>query len=561
MPTLEELFKNRELATQGGKTAEQVYDIQNSKDIPISSADPLVNTVGMSLARGSRNLLGTKKSETAFEQETTGIRIIKDGSQPIIYGSEIGRLTLKTTQTLSTMRTATSGELTDTDNLGGELTKLKNDTSNKLGLPTTPIPTYVVNQLNSDKYEDTNISDRMIQLGKIRGDAAGTLTGEFLKKNANGSLKTIEKQTLGGALKMGKQAVNKKLFGNGKRTGLNRKADGNSGTINPKSETTFTKDSLERYNIVGVNYGSNPDSQPATEPVDGNLDMNNTPYEKTINPEGETREDKNDLSYKQQISIPTISFSKEPGRVKTYSSKIDYNREIKKEDFLEAKRGMGTLFDRINQQNVFKGDTLDLGNGKTLDDYDFVPLKFTSIHQNKTAQFRATITGLSEDFSPSWDSGKFIGSPFSYHTYGGVERSVSFDFKVYSMNASEHKTAWDKINFLNSLVYPQGYYEGSSAAIPPFIKFTLGDMYSNQYAFIESLSNSFDENVPWNVTDKETTIGNELASTVIGKPSKEIDMRGYRLPMIANISVTIKFLESRHHTSENKFYSFEPQTK
>ena len=54
MPTLEQLFKNRQLPSQGGKTAEEAYDIRNSKDIRISAADPFVNTVGMSLARLAR---------------------------------------------------------------------------------------------------------------------------------------------------------------------------------------------------------------------------------------------------------------------------------------------------------------------------------------------------------------------------------------------------------------------------------------------------------------------------------------------------------------------------
>jgi hypothetical protein len=127
------------------------------------------------------------------------------------------------------------------------------------------------------------------------------------------------------------------------------------------------------------------------------------------------------------------------------------------------------------------------------------------------------------------------------------------------LNANEHKIAWDKINFLNSLVYPQGYYDSSSAVVPPFIKFTLGDMYSKKFAFIESLSHTFDDNTPWNITDKETPIGLATAGTILGGDT-EIDMKGYRLPMVADVAVTIKFLESRSNSAGRKFYSFEPQT-
>jgi hypothetical protein len=219
---------------------------------------------------------------------------------------------------------------------------------------------------------------------------------------------------------------------------------------------------------------------------------------------------------------------------------------------------MYQTYDTINSEAIFDGDTKTMGDGRTLDEYDFVPLKFTSIHKNKTVQFRSTITGLTETLSPSWDSGKFVGSPFSYYTYNGIERSVSFNFKVYSLNANEHKIAWDKINFLNSLVYPQGYYD-SSAVVAPLIKFTLGDMYAKRFSFIESISHTFDDNTPWNVTDKEAPIGLAAAGTITGN-SGDIKMTGYRLPMMADVAITIKFLENRNNSEGGKFYTFTPQT-
>ena len=38
-------------------------------------------------------------------------------------------------------------------------------------------------------------------------------------------------------------------------------------------------------------------------------------------------------------------------------------------------------------------------------------------------------------------------------------------------------------------------------------------------------------------------------------------MKGYRLPFITDVSMTVKFLSSRKNTSGKKFYSFEPQNK
>lgn len=554
MPTLEELFKSKELPSQGGKTAEVAYDIKDSKNIRISSSDPLVNISGMALARGARKIAGVRTNESLLEEELTGLRIIRDGSIPFIYGTDLPRLTLRTTKTLSTMKAETSGELADIDNLGGTISKTTDTISNKLGLPTSATPTYVVNQLKSSEYDTSNISNRIVDLAKIRNDSAGSLLGKFLKQSGGGDVKTVGKQLLGNGIKLGKDTIRKKLFGDGERTGL--KVDGTG--IKQNSYSGFNDISVKWYGVENTNYGSDKQATPQSEPVDGRLDMNHAPYSKTVNPSEDSLEDRNDLSYKQQLEFEPIKFSEEPQRIGKFSGQAEFNREYDKTDFLEAKRGMSPISDRINNETIFDGTTKTLGDGTTLDDKDFVPLKFTSVHRNKTVQFRATLSGLSETLSPSWDSHKFAGSPFSNYTYSGIERSVSFNFKVYSLNAIEHKIGWDKINFLNSLVYPQGYYD-SSAVVPPFIKLNLGDLYKNKFGFIESLSHNYDDSTPWNITDTETSLATAVGGLVTGG-SSDIDMKGYKLPMITDVSITIKFLESRNVTSNRKFYSFEPQT-
>lgn len=554
MPTLEELFKSKELTSQGGKTAEEAYGIKNSKNIRISSSDPLVNISGMELARGARKIAGVRTSETLLEEELTGLRIIRTGSIPFIYGTDLPRLTLRTTKTLSTMKAETSGELADVDNLGGTISEVTDTISSKLGLPTSATPTYVVNQLKGSEYELSKVSNRIVDLAKIRNDSAGSLLGDFLKQSGGGTPKTVGRQLLGNGIKLGKDVIRKKLFGDGERTGL--KVEGTP--IKQNSYSGFKDIGVRLNGTQNINYGSDIDATPDDTPIEGKLDMNHAPYTSTVNPSEDSLEDRNDLSYTQQLEFEPIKFSEDPQRIGKFSGQAEFNREYDKNDFLEAKRGMSPISDRVNNENVFDGTTKTLGDGTTLDEKDFVPLKFTSIHRNKTVQFRATLSGLSETFSPSWDSHQFAGSPFSNYTYSGIERSVSFNFKVYSLNALEHKIGWDKINFLNSLVYPQGYYD-SSAVVPPFIKLNLGDLYKNRFGFIESLSHNYDDSTPWNVTNSETSLATAGAGLLTGA-SSDIDMKGYRLPMITDVSVTVKFLESRNVTSNRKFYSFEPQT-
>ena len=564
MPTLEELFKSRQLPSQGGKTAEEAYAIRNSKDIRISAADPFVNTVGMSLARLARKNLGVRGSETLLEEEVTGARLIRTASMPFIYGSDLPRLTLRSTPLLDKMREGTGGDVGGGGLLGGFISKARDFVNDKLGIPSGVIPTKVIGFDSISKKGETQ--NRMIDLAEIKKSGEGSLLGKFLKGTGGGNLKTIGKQALGNAISFGKDKLRGKLFGEGGVTGFN-----NAGTTGLKN-TTINYGSID--NALGVTIGE-PNS-------DGLRDAKGLMYSKTLNlnsdPEsksvGATKPTNNNEPYKlnfidaseegglaakPSIVIDRTIFSSNPDREgKSFASKI--RGPISKDDFIEKKRGMGQIADTINNTNIFEGETLTLGDGTTLDEKDFVPLKFTSIHRNKTVQFRATLSGLSETLSPSWDSHKFIGSPFSNYTYSGIERSVTFNFKVYSLNAAEHKIGWDKINFLNSLVFPQGYYD-SSAVVPPFIRLTIGDLYKGKLSFIESLSHTWDDNTPWNVTNKERKVLSDDAGIITGTSEKDIKMEGYRLPMITDVSMTVKFLIGRNNTSGRKFYSFEPQSK
>lgn len=172
-----------------------------------------------------------------------------------------------------------------------------------------------------------------------------------------------------------------------------------------------------------------------------------------------------------------------------------------------------------------KSDGINLLRNGVESDNDFVLLKF-----DKT-QFRATITGLTETFSPSWDSGKFIGNAYNYYTYGGIERSVSFNFKVFSLSCEEHNNVWNKIDALSKKVYPKGYAGYGMKA--PIIDFTLTDLYNTRKAFIESLSYTIDDNSPWYISDEK------------GKMT---------LPMIVDVQINLKFIE--YTGSESDLYDF-----
>ena len=219
MQTLEELFKSRQLPSQGGKTAEEAYAIRNSKDISISAADPFVNTVGMSLARLARKNLGVRGSETLLEEEVTGARLIRTASMPFIYGSDLPRLTLRSTPLLDKMREGTGGDVGGGGLLGGFIYKARDFVNDKLGIPSGVIPTKVIGFDSISKKGETQ--NRMIDLAEIKKSGEGKLLGQLLKDGGGGNLKTIGKQALGSALKLGKDKLRGALFGGAPTTGFN----------------------------------------------------------------------------------------------------------------------------------------------------------------------------------------------------------------------------------------------------------------------------------------------------------------------------------------------------
>ena len=188
-----------------------------------------------------------------------------------------------------------------------------------------------------------------------------------------------------------------------------------------------------------------------------------------------------------------------------------------------------------------------------IDDYDFIPLRFYSVYKKTGVSFKATISGLNETISPSWDSNKFLGNAYNFYTYNSVERSVSFNFKVYSLNQSEHISAWQKLNFLAGLAYSQN----PSPAVfnsPPFIKFTLGDMYKNKESFIESLSFEIDDTTPWDIGLGASPAGRD--NQRVGALTKTGITKNWKLPTIVNVNMNVKFIETQGTIAGKRLYGY-----
>lgn len=505
MPTIEELFRSKKLVS--GQTAEQQYDIRNTADLRRNPYNVLM-TPSFRIAEIGRRNLSIRTRERRLEEEVTGLRILATTTSPFIYGTDIIKFTTKTRGIVDDMKSGAGG-VTNGGILGTFLNKAENLGKNvlsKLGikLPEKLIPSRIV--LDKDFIREGGEYNTMVTLANLKSQSGGNLLGNLL---GGLSGRPNENQLIGSALDLGKKKLNNLLLGSPSQAAVNfAKAGGVLyDSVAPYSKVVsfyLTQDAIDIRNDLSTKYNN---------------------YEYKDNPavnKSPALPSTNTILVQNVIKNPKTRFSELiTGMVVT--------------------KGIRTKSDYLNKQVAYpsiNGLTNDLitETEKQLDDYDFITLKFWSVYKKAAVNFRATLSGLTENLSPSWDSNRFVGNPFNFYTYNNIERKVNFSFKIYSLGETEHIAAWQRINFLTSLVYPQEI--GPVSITPPFIKFTLGDMFKNKEAFIESLTYTIDDNTTWEVGLNGSSV------------------RDFKLPTIINVDISLTLVETIGSTYKQRLYGY-----
>jgi hypothetical protein len=597
MPTLIELFKNQKISSgpDTGKTVEEAYAVQNSKIVPIQVTNPILQPLTEKINQRRKDTL--RLGETRLEQETAGLKAFSDTAKLVLYGGDYFRIINGTTRSKQLMLRsigASGAGFADslTDKIGSAVGNLVSDkisnlflkkedrvrpkldtralgtdiladvASRTLGrlLPEPMIPSKVVEEFEKgrtkkeqDFVHEYDIDKKIIRLKNKKG--IPKLIDGLLKNNKDimGQTKDVLMSTAGtiagGLVSAGIGKLSNLIFNKRKN-----KKGGNNQTTQPTTSTGFKWSSEQPYSAKrNLATLTNPEVLDRNDLSTVFLEAKITAYESMT---GKRVSRPGEVPILSQFQFPQLginpvleSLKKEPIK---YS---DYDRITKENKF--KKRGISDGADALNIMNsiVYSGQSATLdAEGNTADSYDYIPLKFYSIHNNETLQFRCTIADLSETFTPSWEPNKFIGNPFSFYTYSGIERSVSFSFKIFSLNLMEHQFNWERINELASYTYPQDYKGISGAIVPPILKITIGNLYKNKECFIDSLTYTVDEASPWEIgMNKKLTspivpklLGGFVYSIDENNPADE-----YKLPMIMNVEITLRFIEGRNNTSPN----------
>jgi hypothetical protein len=591
MPKLEDLFKQKVLESSG-KTAKETFAPQNSKRIPIRSSNVIINKFAEPLNKVRLGRASVTEGETRLEQTLTGLRPLRFLSQPALYGTNIVRLTTQTTVDLDTMKDARGG--TGRGLIGGVLAKARaaiTSAVNSIGLfPYAAYPTTLTNDLRYRLTSSGFSSD--YRRRSILSDSKGTGLGALIKSAVTAPMGGEDQgaQIGGSAVSAIKKAGRKLLLGDGSLQDPQVRWDPEkmkySNLFKYSDSIKFAKDpqtpQQSRNDLSSVLYDYDTiDIQDITKFLTQGI---TPPFPLSISPDIDAYSGNNKFGKNQKLQIDSPELIKRlqkaaPPKDATDTfrmfSKLFVNTQYKNnKGYINEKDGTIRYADTLNAQLPYVGTAGEIDD-TSIEDMDLIRLKFSSPSRAKkkgmSALFRATITGLTETFSPTWDPNKFIGNPFSFYTYTGIEKTLGFSFKVYSSNQKEHIAVWQRLNFLTSLVYPQGYDSG--AIVPPFIKFSMGDLYKDKDCFIESLTYTIPDDTTWETgTDQlaRNRFGNWVREDTLKKVNFDTinddgteaqvteDVTKYKLPSVIEVAISLKIVDDRSTVENNNLYSFSP---
>jgi hypothetical protein len=236
---------------------------------------------------------------------------------------------------------------------------------------------------------------------------------------------------------------------------------------------------------------------------------------------------------------------------------VDQRSEMEKPTIFGRKSRWDLVNDRVLEGAYPDAKILLIDNQKV--NIPFVSFRFYGkIGQDANILLPGTISGLSEDIQPTWNTYKYVGSPFNTYRYSGVERTLKFDLKLYAIgevslnNLKENLDKLRKTTFPNQKITSIKYGDNdeiTNSINPNLVYLTISGMYKDILGFIDSLSFSVDDSTPWPTSDYDT-----------GTKYHEINMGGVSKPphpAVINVSISMKIIEqSRVSAKEQLNFKF-----
>lgn len=177
----------------------------------------------------------------------------------------------------------------------------------------------------------------------------------------------------------------------------------------------------------------------------------------------------------------------------------------------EAKRN---IQERQDVQEAYKKINVDFK--------DPINVSF-AMGKDSHVKFRAYIKDLQQSVKPEYKPYQYIGRIEKFISYTTVQRSISFKLGVVAFSKDELEGVWRRINYLTGLAYPYGFNRGIMQ--PNIVRLSIGNVYTNQPGYIDSLNTNFsDLSETWDI-DREVPIAAQMDINfiIIEKSSKIAD--------------------------------------
>jgi len=156
----------------------------------------------------------------------------------------------------------------------------------------------------------------------------------------------------------------------------------------------------------------------------------------------------------------------------------------------------------------------------------------TSEIYEQFAYFQATLSQLSEQYSPEWASSHFMGRTEDTYTYVKGSRAIDIRFIVFANSARELQNVYERVNWLAQQTYPLYDINPAKQRGGPIIRITIGDLLKQVAGFIRNVSFSWD---------------------FLGTNKWEIE-RGMRMPMACEVSMSFQVIHNYMPDRDTNFY-------
>ena len=154
--------------------------------------------------------------------------------------------------------------------------------------------------------------------------------------------------------------------------------------------------------------------------------------------------------------------------------------------------------DKINALPIYRSSAVDTSK----DVNDLVKFRIAIIDNEDPTQkefihFRALLGSISDNYSATWNSTKYLGRGEDFYTYGGFGRTVSLSWTVAAQSKEELIPMYKKLNYLASTLAPD--YSGNGYMKGNLVQLTVGGYFYEQPGFITAMNLSIQDDTPYEI--------------------------------------------------------------